>query len=260
MNRRHNGFTLIELLVVISIIAMLISILLPALTQAREAARAVGCLSMQRQAGLAAQMFSNDHDQILVATRFNFRTDPAFYSGRDFGVNVLYKYMTGELTPANWTPGNQQLYCPSDSRPLDDPSQWLAASGRIKVPVSLAPSSSIAGFWTTPSGDTGQSVHKTLTYPAPAKTIYFSESPSYLNGASDTPIPPANTYYISGWSYPPTLRHGGGKNANSLFLDGHVEPVHLLSANIRPDENGWPYVENHDSLTFWNGGYPWNTP
>lgn len=57
-----RGFTLIELLVVISIIALLISILLPSLRNAREAARGALCLSNQRQASFAAMAYAVDHD------------------------------------------------------------------------------------------------------------------------------------------------------------------------------------------------------
>src|SRR5437763_12192283 len=61
MNHRKKAFTLVELLVVIGIIALLISILLPALGKAREAARTVACASNARQVALAMRLFAQEH-------------------------------------------------------------------------------------------------------------------------------------------------------------------------------------------------------
>jgi prepilin-type N-terminal cleavage/methylation domain-containing protein len=64
--RQPAAFTLIELLVVISIIALLIAILLPALGSARQAAFRTSCLSNTRQVAITANIYSNDNNEWLV--------------------------------------------------------------------------------------------------------------------------------------------------------------------------------------------------
>jgi prepilin-type N-terminal cleavage/methylation domain-containing protein/prepilin-type processing-associated H-X9-DG protein len=82
-NRRVRGFTLVELLVVIGIIALLISMLLPALNKARQSANNVTCLSRLRQIGLGVQMYAQANQGMLPYGYAPFYLENTASNGKD---------------------------------------------------------------------------------------------------------------------------------------------------------------------------------
>jgi prepilin-type N-terminal cleavage/methylation domain-containing protein/prepilin-type processing-associated H-X9-DG protein len=107
---RRHAFTLVELLVVIGIIALLISILLPTLGRAREAANSVKCLSNLRQASTALQMWFAEQKGRPVPT------NPG-------GMNVYQVFH--EQKYLNLVDNPQIQFCPSAS----EEGRWIAGSG-----------------------------------------------------------------------------------------------------------------------------------
>src|SRR5262245_7020745 len=79
MTEKKNGFTLIELLVVIAVIGVLASLLLPALSSAKEQAKLIKCINNQKQIGIAFKLYGDDND-----TRFPPLAPFQFYGHRSF--------------------------------------------------------------------------------------------------------------------------------------------------------------------------------
>ena len=95
--RRRAAFTLVELLVVIGIIALLISILLPTLSRAREAGNRVACASNLRQLGIAFEMYLNEHKGTYPPAWFHDDLTVSGYGGQP-GRNISWATLLRQYT------------------------------------------------------------------------------------------------------------------------------------------------------------------
>ncbi|MEO0475859.1 MAG: DUF1559 domain-containing protein [Planctomycetota bacterium] len=119
------GFTLIELLVVISIVALLIGILLPVLSSARDASRSAQCLSNLKQFGIADALYQSDFDGYMHPSSFEIDTsgdgnpDDSIFWWQSNEFNRYIPGMSDDATAAGvsfqWAGKPDTVYqCPSD--------------------------------------------------------------------------------------------------------------------------------------------------
>ncbi len=251
---RRSGFTLIELLVVIAIIAILAAILFPVFAQAREKARAISCLSNQKQLGTAVLMYVQDYDEVTPLAYYDT------YIGGNWVFNASWWYLTYPYNKSN-----QVVRCPSNPNNNQiTSSAWDDRLGmHLSYAVNCIDNSSLKGAFSrsVAYGDPNNNdkvsvaladmvapaqligiVESSLsfaeydptdgycgsdgcTYHAPTNTTTYNDtSQSYPNGQ------PANLNYIDTGN----LFAGHTGHLNVFYMDGHAKALRP-GATVLPD-------------------------
>jgi prepilin-type processing-associated H-X9-DG protein len=268
---RHcwTAFTLVELLVVIGIIAVLISLLLPALGRAREQSRTVACLSNLRQIGIAATSYGTSYKGSTVPGYINPNIT---INGGDYadGENYATMLVNGQFLDAPTVPtlttpvsgGSSVFRCPSGNDEYLY-NQFSDTGGTSPVPTSRIDTIANRPLRTRSAStgiivDTWYGINASINNNG-TKTPCIRYDDKHAKGSSqyNTDIPLVTQIrdttrmvflfdgLFANLAFAPdriAARHGSGKGrmTNILFFDGHAEsfPTKDLPGGMGPSPTG----------------------
>ncbi|QQE10085.1 prepilin-type N-terminal cleavage/methylation domain-containing protein [Planctomycetota bacterium] len=214
-----EAFTLIELLVVISIIALLIGILLPALGAARQSANALKCKSMLRQFGLANHMYANDNKDQTVPIGSGSGNDVYGIPWEDYRWyrnQAFAKYVASEAA-VSWSGGwPKEFFCPDADLAYETHVIMASYGGNVQRYWDVAMFDDSTHWGAKLKGS-----YKLASILDPTSLSFMADSigDSYIRQQTDTYTDESS----SPWGAV-AYRHPG-ETTNMVFFDGHAEAV-----------------------------------
>ncbi len=229
--RRWKGFTLVELLVVVAIIALLVSILLPSLGMAKEAARRVTCSANLRNLGLAANFYASENDDWLppAGPRERVTVSPELWfmneSLLQYTNVVIRRDACGEL-----------IGPPTERSALTCPTHTTPACSKQGQQRDYALSYVMNGTWGRGDWCSIERENRRITdFAAPSEVLALADGNNYREPTVGTVLyhgcPKDNFDY----------RHK--ESGNAVFLDSHV--TGLKQSDV-------PMGRNARFETFWS--------